>query len=59
MLAINAADDERNPPETGITEHALKRIMNAKLLVIPASPNTAGQREALRAATSGVARHRA
>jgi len=41
-LLINAADDERNPPETGLTEAALKRIRNAKLLLIPASPQTRG-----------------
>lgn len=41
-LLINAADDERNPPETGLTDAALKRIRNAKLLLIPASPQTRG-----------------
>jgi len=42
VLAINAADDERNPPETGITEQALKRVKNARLYLIPASPETTG-----------------
>jgi homoserine O-acetyltransferase len=42
VLCINAADDERNPPETGVTEAALKRIKDAKLLLIPASADTAG-----------------
>jgi homoserine O-acetyltransferase len=42
VLAINAADDERNPPETGVTERALKRVRNAKLLLIPASEATSG-----------------
>lgn len=41
-LLINAADDERNPPETGITDAALKRIKNAKLYLIPASTRTRG-----------------
>jgi homoserine O-acetyltransferase len=41
-LLINAADDERNPPETGITEAALSRIRNAKLHLIPASTQTRG-----------------
>jgi len=41
-LLINAADDERNPPETGITEAALKRIKNARLHLIPASTSTRG-----------------
>ena len=27
VLAINSADDERNPPETGIMERELKRIL--------------------------------
>jgi homoserine O-acetyltransferase len=42
MLAINAADDERNPPETGVTAAALKRIKNASLYLIPASTETRG-----------------
>jgi homoserine O-acetyltransferase len=42
VLAINAADDERNPPETGVTERALKRVKNARLLLIPASEETSG-----------------
>ena len=42
VLAINAADDERNPPETGVTEAALARIPNARLLLIPASAETSG-----------------
>ena len=42
LLAINAADDERNPPETGVTDAAMKRIKNGKLYVIPASTETRG-----------------
>jgi homoserine O-acetyltransferase/O-succinyltransferase len=42
LLAINAADDERNPPETGLTEAAIKRVKNAKLYLIPASAETRG-----------------
>lgn len=42
VLAINSADDERNPPETGLTERALKRIANAQLFLIPASEDTRG-----------------
>jgi homoserine O-acetyltransferase/O-succinyltransferase len=42
VLAINSADDERNPPETGVTVEALKRIKNAKLYLIPASTETRG-----------------
>jgi homoserine O-acetyltransferase len=42
LLAINAADDERNPPETGLTNAALKRVKNGRLYLIPASPETRG-----------------
>lgn len=42
VLAINSADDERNPPETGIMVAALKRIKNARLYLIPASTETRG-----------------
>ncbi|MEA2914948.1 MAG: homoserine O-acetyltransferase/O-succinyltransferase [Bradyrhizobium sp.] len=42
LLAINAADDERNPPETGVTEAAIKRLKNGRLYLIPASPETRG-----------------
>ena len=42
VLAINSADDERNPPETGIMEKELKRIKNARLYLIPTSEDTHG-----------------
>jgi homoserine O-acetyltransferase len=42
LLAINAADDERNPPGTGVTEAALKRVTNGRLYLIPASSETRG-----------------
>lgn len=42
LLAINAADDERNPPETGVTEAAVKRIKNGRIDLIPASSETRG-----------------
>jgi homoserine O-acetyltransferase len=42
VLAINSADDERNPPETGITLEAMKRVKNGKLYLIPASDQTSG-----------------
>jgi len=42
LLAINAADDERNPPETGLMDRALKRVKNGKLYLIPASADTSG-----------------
>jgi homoserine O-acetyltransferase len=42
LLAINSADDERNPPETGIMERELKRVQNGKLYLIRASEDTRG-----------------
>jgi homoserine O-acetyltransferase len=42
LLAINAADDERNPPETGVTDAAIKRVTNGNLYLIPASTETRG-----------------
>jgi homoserine O-acetyltransferase len=50
VLAINAADDERNPPETGVMERALKQVPQARLYVIPASTETRGH------GTTGIAR---
>ena len=50
LLAINAADDERNPPESGIMEREIKRVKNGKLYLIPASEQTSGH------ATTGNAR---
>ena len=42
LLAINSADDERNPPENGVLEREIKRVKNGKMLLIPASEFTAG-----------------
>ena len=42
VLAINSADDERNPPETGIMERELKRVKSGRLYLIPASAETRG-----------------
>ena len=42
VLAINSADDERNPPETGVMQEALTRVPNGKLYLIPASTQTTG-----------------
>lgn len=50
LLAINSADDERNPPETGLMSEAMKKVKNGKLLLIPASPQTLGH------GTTGAAR---
>ena len=42
LLAINAADDERNPPETGVMDNALKQVKNGRVYLIPASEDTRG-----------------
>jgi homoserine O-acetyltransferase len=42
VLAINSADDERNPPETGIMDRAMKRLAFGSYYLIPASDQTAG-----------------
>ena len=42
LLAINSADDERNPPELGIMERELKRIPGGRLYLIPGSEDTRG-----------------
>lgn len=42
LLAINSADDERNPPELGVMENALKRVKNGRALLIPGSDQTTG-----------------
>src|SRR5262245_38701375 len=42
LLAINSADDERNPPELGVLEREIKRVKNGRVFLIPASEATAG-----------------
>jgi homoserine O-acetyltransferase/O-succinyltransferase len=42
LLAINSADDERNPPELGVLEREIKRVKNGRALLIPGSEQTAG-----------------
>jgi homoserine O-acetyltransferase len=42
LLAVNSADDERNPPETGVTLDAIKAIKHGSLYLIPASTETRG-----------------
>lgn len=50
VLAVNSADDERNPPESGIVERELKRVPGGRLYIIPASTETRGH------GTTGLAR---
>jgi homoserine O-acetyltransferase/O-succinyltransferase len=42
LLAINSADDERNPVELGILDREIKRVKNGRAYVIPASDQTLG-----------------
>ena len=51
VLAINSADDERNPIATGLMADAMKQLAKGRLVVIPASPETAGH-----GTTGGLAR---
>ena len=42
LLAINSADDERNPPELGVMEKELRRVRNAGYLLVPGSELSSG-----------------
>lgn len=42
LLAINSADDERNPPELGLLDREIKRVKNGRVLLISAGDQTAG-----------------
>jgi homoserine O-acetyltransferase len=42
VLAVNSADDERNPPSLGLMEKALQRMPTARLFLIPGSEQTSG-----------------
>ena len=42
VLAINSADDERNPPETGIMDREIQRVKNGRYYLVPSSEQTAG-----------------
>ena len=42
LLAINSADDERNPPELGVLDREIKRVKSGRVLLIPGSEVTAG-----------------
>jgi homoserine O-acetyltransferase len=51
VLAINAADDERNPIELGVLDREIKRVKNGSYYQIPASAETRGH------GTSGDAKY--
>jgi len=42
LLAINSADDERNPPELGLLDREIKRVKNGRVYLIPGSDQTVG-----------------
>ncbi len=64
LLAINSADDERNPPESGIMERELKRVRNGRLYLISGErrdtrPRHRRHSQVLRTAAMGIAPDRA
>ena len=50
LLAINSADDERNPPELGVLDREIKRVKHGRVLLIPGSDETVGHGTTGRAA---------
>jgi len=42
VLAMNSADDERNPAELGIMEREIKRVKQGSFILIPTGPETRG-----------------
>ena len=51
LLAINSADDERNPPETNQLQDAIKRVRNGRYVILPINENSAGH------GTTGMAKN--
>src|SRR5262249_49422996 len=49
LLAINSADDERNPPDLGLLEREISRVKNGRVLLIPASDPTVAHGTVLQA----------
>lgn len=49
VLAVNSADDERNPPESDLMAETVKRLSNATYVLIPAAADTAGHGTAMNA----------
>jgi len=50
LLAITSADDERNPPETGLMARGIAQVKKGQAFLIPASEDTRGH------GTTGMAR---
>jgi homoserine O-acetyltransferase len=42
VLAINSADDERNPPELGVMEQAMKRVKAGRYVLLPITGDSRG-----------------
>jgi homoserine O-acetyltransferase len=42
VMYINSADDFINPPELGMAEHEIKRVKNARFVLLPISDETRG-----------------
>ena len=42
VMAINSADDERNPAELGVMEREIKRVKQGQYVLIPIGPETRG-----------------
>jgi len=49
LLAINSADDERNPPALGVLQREIQRVKKGSALLIPASADTVGHGTTARA----------
>ena len=50
VLAINSADDERNPPELGVMEDAMHRLKHGRYVLLPISDESRGHGTTGRAA---------
>ncbi len=50
VLAVNSADDERCPPESGLMERALNKLHSAEYHLIPAAADTSGHATVMNAA---------
>jgi homoserine O-acetyltransferase len=42
VVAVNSSDDERNPPELGVMEREIKRVRNARYVLLKGGPDTRG-----------------
>ena len=50
LLAIVFADDELNPPETGVMEKLMPRVKRGQMALIPAGPGSQGHRSQVQSA---------